>query len=203
MTLHSEETSKQSPSLKSNGYLFCRKCKGYYHLQGDETREDFLSCECGGELVFYETLPGESQNYDSKDKQNYDSTEEIDDFVEMEQLLTLIKSKSEKRKALIQNLSNHIEIQEELLDEIKEERWNLWDVLNERNLQNDIKNQKRLLDEISENEDKLMSVIKEQRTRAKSTDKFTFTEFIRNIGTRGFIILEFMVIVVLLILLLV
>lgn len=193
MTLQHEETSKESPLLKSNGYLFCSKCKGYYHLQGDETKEDFLSCECGGELIFYEKLPTSYHDYDS--------TEEIDDFVEIEQLLSVIQSKSEKRKALIENLSNHIEIQEGLLDEIKEERWNLWDVLNERNLQNDIKNQKRILDEISENEDRLMSVIKEQRTRAKSSEKFTFTGFIRSIGTRGFIILEFIVIIALLILL--
>ncbi len=195
MNMHSEETSKQPP-LKSNGYLFCRNCKGYYRLQDDEDKEDFISCECGGELEFYESLPTHSRNYDS-------GFDEYDDLIEIEQLLTLIKSKSKKRKALIQNLSNHIHIQEGLLDEIKEERWNLWDVLNERNLQSDIKNQKRLLDDISENEDRLMSIIKEQRTRAKSSDKFTFTGFIKNIGTRGFIILEFIVIMVLLVLLLI
>ena len=195
MSLHSEETSKERPPIKSNGYLLCKKCHGYYHLQDDEAKEDFMSCECGGELEFYENLPTSPHKYDSPD--------EIDDFVEIEQLLTLIKSKSEKRKALIENLSNHIQIQEGLLDEIKEERWNLWDVLNERNLQNDIKNQKRLLDDIAENEDRLMSIIKEQRTRAKSSEKFTFTGLIKSIGTREFIILEFVVIIVLIIFLLI
>lgn len=188
-----EDNTRQRPSPRFNGYLYCKNCKGYYHLQDGESKEDFVSCECGGELEFYESLPTHSDHYSGLD--------EFDDSVEIEQLLTLLKTKSEKRKTLIKNLSNHIQIQEGLLNEIKEERWNLWDVLNEKNLQSDIKNQKRLLDEISENEDRLMSIIKEQRTRAKSTEKFRFTGLFKSIGTRGFIILEFIVIVVLLLLL--
>ncbi len=104
--------------------------------------------------------------------------------------------------AVIKNLSNHIHIQEGLLNEIKEERWNLWDVLNERNLQTDIKNQKRLLDDIAENEDRLLTIIREQRSRANTNDKFTFSTTFKRIGTRGFIILEFIIIVFLLIILL-
>ena len=139
-------------SKNYSGYLYCKNCNGYYRLQEDETPEDFVSCECGGELEFHESLPDTST---SPGLEDFDDTEEI------EQLLTLLKSKSKKRKELIGNLSNHIQIQEGLLNEIKEERWNLWDVLNERNLQSDIQNQKRLLDDIAENEDSFYKLFEE------------------------------------------
>lgn len=190
----SEEVFKREPPLNSNGYLYCENCHGYYSLKYGENSEDFVSCECGGKLVFYESFPDFSED---------SSFDEFDDLIEIEQLLTLLKSKSEKRNALIQNLSNHIHIQEGLLNEIKEERWNLWDVLNERNLQTDIKNQKRLLDDISENEDRLMSMIREQRNRAHDSEKFTFSGMTRNIGTPGFIIIEFIVILFLVIMLII
>lgn len=191
---HSEEFNTTQPSLNSNGYLYCRNCHGYYSLNDDESPDDFVSCECGGDLVFYESFPKFSQDYDYG---------EFDDLIEIEQLLTLLKSKSEKRKVLIKNLSNHIQIQEGLLNEIKEERWNLWDVLNERNLQTDIKNQKRLLDDIAENEDRLMAIIREQRSRAHKSNKITLSTVTKNIGTRGFIIIEFIIIIFLLILLII
>lgn len=190
-----EDTTKKRPS-HNNGYLFCRKCQGYYQLQDNESKDDFVSCECGWELEFYETLPTHSRDH-------YSGFDEFDDSEEIEQLLTLLKSKSEKRKAIIKNLSNHIHIQEGLLNEIKEERWTLWDVLNERNLQSDIKNQKSLLDEIGENEDRLMSMIKEQRTRAHESDKSTSTDLFKNIGTREVVILVFILIIVVFLLLLV
>lgn len=186
-----ERNYRNRRSIGFIGYLYCKNCDGYYRLQEDETPEDFVSCECGGILEFHENLPESSTRTGMED---FDDTEEI------EQLLTLLKSKSKKRKELVQNLSNHINIQEGLLNEIKEERWNLWDVLNERSPQSDI-NQKRLLDDISDNEDRLMSIIREQRTRAHSSDKLSAGSVIKTIGTRGFIIIEFLVIVALLLIL--
>ncbi|MCC7551096.1 MAG: hypothetical protein KO316_06365 [Methanobacterium sp.] len=37
-------------------YLVCQKCGGYYELQGDESPEDFVSCHCGGQLIYVESL---------------------------------------------------------------------------------------------------------------------------------------------------
>jgi DNA repair exonuclease SbcCD ATPase subunit len=187
MTTPKDATKQQLP-LESNGYLYCRKCQGYYRLQDGESKDDFVSCECGWELEFIESLPTQSSDH-------YSGFDELDDTEEIEQLLTLLKSKSAKRKAIIKNLSNHIHIQEELLNEIKEERWTVWDVLNERNLQADIKNQKRLLDDISDNEDRLMSIVREQRTKAYESEKLTFTGFLK---TPLFIILVVIVVVVVL-----
>lgn len=187
MTTPKDATKQQLP-LESNGYLYCRKCQGYYRLQDGESKDDFVSCECGLELEFIESLPTQSSDH-------YSGLDELDDTEEIEQLLTLLKSKSAKRKAIIKNLSKHIHIQEELLNEIKEERWTVWDVLNERNLQADIKNQKRLLDDISDNEDRLMSIVREQRTKAYESEKLTFTGFLK---TPLFIILVVIVVVVVL-----
>ena len=37
-------------------YLICRKCKGYYELQKDESLEDFESCICNGKLEYVENV---------------------------------------------------------------------------------------------------------------------------------------------------
>lgn len=38
---------------KTNGYLVCSECNGYYELREGEDPEDFELCECGGKLKFY------------------------------------------------------------------------------------------------------------------------------------------------------
>lgn len=37
-------------------YLICQNCGGYYHLDDDESPEDFDTCRCGGKLVYSEHL---------------------------------------------------------------------------------------------------------------------------------------------------
>jgi len=37
-------------------YLICLRCGGYYKLKWDESAHDFVSCECGGELVYTENI---------------------------------------------------------------------------------------------------------------------------------------------------
>jgi hypothetical protein len=194
MTTPSDTTKQQTP-VESNGYLYCRKCHGYYRLQDGESKDDFVSCECGWELDFYESLP-------DKFSDDYSEVDEIDDTEEIEQLLTLLKSKSAKRKAILKNLSKHIHIQEEMLNEIKDERWTLWDVLNERNLQTDIRNQKRLLDDISENEDRLLSIVREKRNGAQD-DQSSFTDVFKNVATSYIIIIGAIIIILVLLILLI
>ncbi len=38
------------------GYLICIECGGYYQLQHGERPEDFAECQCGGELIYKESL---------------------------------------------------------------------------------------------------------------------------------------------------
>ncbi len=41
---------------KDEGYLLCDHCFGFYHLQPDESPEDFDTCQCGGKLKYYKNL---------------------------------------------------------------------------------------------------------------------------------------------------
>ena len=51
------------------GYLICKKCGGYYELQPGESPDDFSDeCECGGELIYSDTL-------DELDGDNTDTAE--------------------------------------------------------------------------------------------------------------------------------
>lgn len=38
------------------GYLICTQCGGYYKLKEGENPSDFVSCECGGPLQYYNSL---------------------------------------------------------------------------------------------------------------------------------------------------
>ena len=46
------------------GYLICEKCKGYYTLQDGESAKDFESCECGGKLIYSESLNDTYKNFE-------------------------------------------------------------------------------------------------------------------------------------------
>lgn len=54
-----EKNNQIRPKIKpkTNGYLVCDKCKGFYELDADESPDNFeLECECGGKLEFKERL---------------------------------------------------------------------------------------------------------------------------------------------------
>jgi len=40
------------------GYLICQDCGGYYKLEKGESKEDFVSCQCYGSLIYVESLDG-------------------------------------------------------------------------------------------------------------------------------------------------
>ena len=40
----------------NNGYLMCEDCKGYYMLEGHEEPSDFDTCQCGGNLIYYNNI---------------------------------------------------------------------------------------------------------------------------------------------------
>lgn len=63
------------------GYLICVNCGGYYELQEGEKPEDFINeCECGGKLIYSESLEilEESESLDHiRNSDNLDITGEI------------------------------------------------------------------------------------------------------------------------------
>lgn len=186
----------------SNGYLVCSNCRGYYQLKDGEYPEDFESCECGGPLEYHSSLQHEHLPKISKEDLGDDESLDkgFEDYSEIEQLLTALKSKSEKRKNMIINLSNRIHIQEDLLNELKEDRWTIWDQLNEKNLYSDIRDQKDLLEEIAQEEDRFMSIVKQQRLRAHKSEASILSYYMKKIGAKGLLVIESVIIVVLLIL---
>lgn len=40
----------------NNGYLVCEECNGYFMLEKDENPQEFGSCQCGGNLIYYNDL---------------------------------------------------------------------------------------------------------------------------------------------------
>ena len=80
-----------------HGYLICHKCYGYYPLKENESPDDFLECECGNDLEFYENIDEFIKIKDSKDLTG-DNPEIMDDnYSELQEIENALKSKSEKR----------------------------------------------------------------------------------------------------------
>jgi hypothetical protein len=52
-----------------HGFLYCKKCNGYYSLQEGESVDDFESCECGGKLIYVDKIEEiESKNAETSEK---------------------------------------------------------------------------------------------------------------------------------------
>ncbi len=106
-------------------YLICENCNGYYQLQEGESPSDFDLCECGGHLNYQET-----SNFISKKKNGTDNTkleEEQLDYEEIQEMVINLKNKAEKRKKQFEELSKKVEIQEEILNEIKDGKLPIWE----------------------------------------------------------------------------
>lgn len=58
----------------SKGYLICSECGGYYKLEEGESPSDFVSCQCGGSLQYYDSL---EEAYRKKPHEINETTEEI------------------------------------------------------------------------------------------------------------------------------
>ncbi len=56
------------------GYLFCKKCGGYYELSEGESLNDFAHCSCGGSLIYtehFEGLKPSPNNFDALKESDY------------------------------------------------------------------------------------------------------------------------------------
>jgi hypothetical protein len=50
------------------GYIVCEKCWGYYQLKIGESFNDFEDCQCGGKLIFTESL----DMFQDEDEEGFD-----------------------------------------------------------------------------------------------------------------------------------
>jgi len=66
------------------GYVVCKKCRGYYELQEGENIHDFLSCQCGGELIYIERIfrLKDLDNHPEPEKDDEDDDKSINTIIE-------------------------------------------------------------------------------------------------------------------------
>lgn len=160
-------------SNEGHGYLICHKCYGYYPLKENESPEDFLECECGSDLEFYEDIDDFIKIKGSKDL-NGDKLDLIDgSYDELQEIENALKNKSEKRKKFFEDLSTRIKMQEDILTDINYGEKGLWDTLEEKSLNNGIEN---TAVNIAVHEDKFLSHVKKQRLRAERAESHYFTK---------------------------
>jgi len=160
-------------SNEDHGYLICHKCYGYYPLKGNESPDDFLECECGNDLEFYEDIDDFIKIKDSKDLIG-DNSEIIDDnYNELQEIENALKSKSEKRKKFFEDLSTRIKLQEDILTEINYGERGLWDTLEEKSLSDGIETDAV---NIAVHENNFLSHVKKQRSRAERAESHYFTK---------------------------
>ncbi|MGB9979560.1 hypothetical protein [Methanobacterium sp.] len=157
----------------NHGYLICHKCYGYYPLEENELPADFLECECGNSLEFYENIDDfikvkDFKNSDRNDSEILDTT-----YNELQEIENVLKRKSEKRKKFLKDLSMRIKVQEDLLTEISYGENRLWDTLDEKGLNNIPEN---IDANIEVQEDNFLSYVKKQRSRAERVENHYFTK---------------------------
>lgn len=174
------------PRKKLNGYLVCEKCNGYYQLKDDESPVDFETCECGSPLEYYKTLK------DFKIELNRKKTQHRE-YVEIEKMVNLLKIKTKERRLMINTLTKQGTVEDELLKDIKDDNWTLWELLEKKRFETDAESQKRFLDEIMKQEDKFNLILKEQRARAK-TPVVDINSIIRTRGLEIYVIVFIVVI---------
>ncbi len=174
-------------SSGDHGYLICYRCYGYYPLKENELPEDFLECECGNDLVFYENI---DDFMHIKGLEDLDKNSEIldDNYNEIENVL---KSKSEKRKEFFRDLSTRIKMQEDILAEINYGESGLWDALEGKSLESGATEQNAAAN-IGVMENNFLSHVKKQRSRVERAENHYFTK----IGAVLFVIAVFMLLVV-------
>ena len=157
---------------ENHGYLVCHKCYGYYPLKENELPDDFLECECGNDLEFYENIEDfiKTESLENLDETN---SELLHDN-ELQEISNVLKSKSEKRKEFLKNLATRIKMQEEVLNEINYGKGKFWDTNEEKKLYNGSNAQNFTV----EKEDNFLSYVKEKRSRAERTENHYFMKII-------------------------
>jgi hypothetical protein len=174
-----KEPEKNHQMDSDNGYLICKSCSGYYKLKDNEFPEDFKGCECGSPLEYRENIESlssfQSSNSNNSTNSNYIQndieTDYNNEYLEMQEIIDLIKLDAEERKKYLEKLQKKIRKQETLLNDIKNEKireikdneWSLWNYLEDKGIENDIKEQKMIVDDYMEQENFLLSKVKERR----------------------------------------
>lgn len=179
---------KNSKKEKNKGYLICNSCSGYYKLKYGESPDDFKGCECGNPLEYKEDFNPQKKSQISSYTDQFNSTyrpdyknntptyfneDYFDEYAELQQIVDIIKIKAEERKKFMENLYESIQKQEKILNSINDEqilevrnnKWSLWGLIEEKNIKNDLNNQKMIVDDVLDKENRLLSYVKDKREK--------------------------------------
>ncbi|MGC9516295.1 MAG: hypothetical protein ACP5C3_01195 [Methanomicrobiales archaeon] len=199
-------------SEEKYGYLVCYNCGGYYKLRSGESPGDFAQCECGGDLQYFETI---EEFY--PDETNFNPSYEDIKNDDMFSVINNLTSKAEKRKEIFTELSKRVEVQEDLLNKIIQEKSSLLEEIDEKNLTKNISEQKLVLQDIineeeadleikreiletfKEDQDKLLDVVYEKRYKSRTTPS---TIYIGSMGIDQKVLILIIVLVIIVILIL-
>ncbi len=151
---------RNSDDLKrtdDNRYLICNTCSGYYRLKDNEYPDDFIECECGGSLSFYNDV-------EIEDIYQYPQT----GYGKSNKFSTPQYSKNEK---ILRKLQGNIKEQEIALNDIKHEKivaitkddWSIWERLDKDESKKIPDDQKMIDNEIKKQENKLLLQVKNKR----------------------------------------
>ncbi len=158
-------------SKGNHGYLICHKCCGYYPLKENELPDDFLECECGNDLKFYENIDDLMKMEYLNNENKINSEFSYDN--ELQEIANVLKSKSEKRKEFLKELATRIKMQEDVLNEIHSGKGKFWDTNEENRLYNNINSQNNAV-KSTLNEDNFLTYVKKQRSRAERIENHYF-----------------------------
>lgn len=151
-----------------NGYLICHSCHGYYQLNENESPDDFNACECGGSLLYAESVDDILESPSNfSDKKDYEDLEEVVDF---------LKNEARERKELLKNLSERVTIQEQTLDNINKENIleindnsSVWDMIDDKDLGYEIIHQKNIIESDIGHEERFISHIQQKRSKSNAS----------------------------------
>ncbi|MGZ7209501.1 MAG: hypothetical protein ACXVHV_06465 [Methanobacterium sp.] len=147
----------------NNRYLVCNRCSGYYKLKDNEYPEDFIECECGGSLSYYQDI--EIDDIFQYPNSNYVKT---DDKSSKNKFNTHHHGKNEK---ILRKLYGNIKEQEMALNDIKHEKiigitnddWSIWNRLERDEARKNPDDQKMIDNEIKKQETQLLLQVKNKR----------------------------------------
>lgn len=145
-----------------HGFLFCQHCQGYYPLKENENPEDFKGCECGSSLEFYSDWEEVLESIDKTSNTNITA----EDYLDIENLLKVLKTKNKTQKELLNELSKRSKVQKALLEDIMAEKWALWDVLPDESPQ--LAMDDNHIADFKRQQEYMFKLLKEQRARAQS-----------------------------------
>ena len=167
------------------GYLVCSHCRGYYELQEGESPDDFERCECGNQLEFRQTINLQARAYSA----NFDDP-------------SIKTISSDDKPSIVKQFPPQALVSKETLINIQEDKWDLWDALNQFQSRTDDNNPKKWADDVIEM-DRMMMLVDQKRALEGNHNHSRAKNASQRIGLIGFLSAAIILLIIVLSLILV